>query len=143
MRYLLDTCVLSEVVKKKPNQDVIDWLDKQEETSLYLSVITFGELQKGISKLSHSRRRRKLEDWVGQSLAERFAGRILDVGFKVASRWGEDLWKSRKGRPQGAGPGRAIGSYSTRVWVDCCNREPKAFRGDECSLVQSFSNLAA
>jgi predicted nucleic acid-binding protein len=81
--------MLSELVKKKPNQNVLDWLDQQDETSLYLSVITFGELQKGISKLSHSRRRRKLEEWVDQSLAERFSGRILGVDLNVASRWGE------------------------------------------------------
>jgi predicted nucleic acid-binding protein len=96
VRYLLDTCVLSEVVKKKPNQIVADWLDQQDETSLYLSVITFGELQKGISKLAQSRRRRKLEEWVDQSLAERFAGRILNVDFKVASRWGEISGKAEK-----------------------------------------------
>ena len=89
MRYLLDTCVLSEVIKKKPDNTVVDWLDKQEETTLYLSVITFGELQKGISKLSQSRRKKELQDWVDQNLAIRFAGRILDVGHQVAVRWGD------------------------------------------------------
>jgi len=87
--YLLDTCVLSELVKKKPNGGVVEWLEQQEELSLYLSVITFGELQKGISKLVESRRRKKLQDWVDQDLASRFAGRILDVGRRVAARWGE------------------------------------------------------
>ena len=62
MRYLLDTCVLSESVKKNPNGGVIGWLKKQEELSLYLSVITFGELQKGVSKLIESRRRKKLQE---------------------------------------------------------------------------------
>jgi len=89
VRYLLDTNVLSEVVKKKPSRVVIDWLGRQQETSLYLSVITFGELQKGINKLAQSHRRKKLQDWVDQNLAERFAGRIFDVDIRVAVRWGE------------------------------------------------------
>jgi predicted nucleic acid-binding protein len=89
VRYLLDTNVLSEVIRKKPSRAVIDWLDRQEETSLYLSVITFGELQKGINKLAQSRRRKKLQDWVEKNLAERFEDRILDVDLRVAVRWGE------------------------------------------------------
>jgi len=89
VRYLLDTDVLSEAVKKKPKQAVIDWIDRQEETSLYLSVVTFGEFQKGISKLAHSRKRKRLQDWVDSDLAGRFAGRILDVDLRVAARWGE------------------------------------------------------
>jgi predicted nucleic acid-binding protein len=88
VRYLLDTNVLSEAIKKKPNQGVIDWLDSQEETSLYLSALTFGEVQKGISKLVHSPRRKRLQDWVDQELAGRFSGRILDVDLRVALRWG-------------------------------------------------------
>ena len=89
MRYLLDTCVLSESVKKNPNRGVIGWLKKQEELSLYLSVITFGELKKGVSKLIESRRRKKLQEWIDQELASRFAGRVLDVDLGVATRWGE------------------------------------------------------
>ncbi len=89
MRYLLDTCVLSESVKKNPNGGVIGWLKKQEELSLYLSVITFGELQKGVSKLIESRRRKKLQEWIDQELASRVAGRVLDVDLGVATRWGE------------------------------------------------------
>ena len=61
----------------------------QDETSLYLSVVTFGEIQKGISKLAHSRKRKRLQDWVDSDLAGRFAGRILDVDLRVAARWGE------------------------------------------------------
>ena len=89
MRYLLDTCVISEVIKKEPHQAVVSWLEKQDEISLYLSVITFGELQKGISKLGKTRRRQRLQDWVDQDLAARFAERILDVDRPIAARWGE------------------------------------------------------
>lgn len=89
MRYLLDTCVLSELVKPKPNSGVVRWMETAEELSLFLSVITFGELQKGISKLKESRRRKALQNWVDEELAGRFAGRILPIDRQVASRWGE------------------------------------------------------
>ena len=57
MRYLLDTCVLSEMTKKRPSTEVLTWLDAQEELTLFLSVITLGELQKGVSTLPTSRQR--------------------------------------------------------------------------------------
>jgi predicted nucleic acid-binding protein len=87
--YLLDTCVLSETMKKKPSSRVIRWLEKEDEDSLFLSVITFGELRKGISKLARDRRRKRLEKWVDEELAQRFFGRILPVDMEVARRWGE------------------------------------------------------
>ena len=61
MTYLLDTCLISELVAKQPNQKVLDWLDAQSPETLYLSVITMGEIAKGISKLTPSRRKEELE----------------------------------------------------------------------------------
>ncbi|MFN6563817.1 MAG: PIN domain-containing protein [Nostoc sp. ChiSLP01] len=54
MNYLLDTCLISELVAKQPNQQVLDWLDAQLPETLYLSVITIGEIAKGISKITAS-----------------------------------------------------------------------------------------
>lgn len=89
MRYLLDTCVISELVKKKPSRGVMQWLEQQEEHSLYLSVITFGELHKGIGRLQAGRKKRELLEWVEGQLSKRFTGRILEVDREVAARWGE------------------------------------------------------
>jgi toxin FitB len=88
VRYLLDTCVISEPTKKRPAGKVLTWLDVQEEMSLFLSVLTLGELHKGISKLPRSRRRSQLQQWVAQDLPRRFTGRILPVDQEVATRWG-------------------------------------------------------
>ncbi|WP_223805480.1 PIN domain-containing protein [Pseudanabaena sp. UWO310] len=60
MNYLLDTCLVSELVSKQPNQRVMDWLDAQDSNSLYLSVITIGEITKGITKLPASQRKKDL-----------------------------------------------------------------------------------
>lgn len=88
MKYLLDTCLLSELVKKKPNSGVVRWLDKADESALYLSSLTIGELQRGISKLPDNPRKETLQAWVNNDLASRFEGRILDIDTEVAKAWG-------------------------------------------------------
>ena len=88
MRYLLDTCVISEPTKKRPSRKALTWLDVQDEMSLFLSVLTLGELHKGISKLPRSRRKSQLHQWVEQDLPRRFTGRILPVDQEIAARWG-------------------------------------------------------
>nr|WP_322719572.1 PIN domain-containing protein [Nostoc sp. ChiQUE02]MDZ8232609.1 PIN domain-containing protein [Nostoc sp. ChiQUE02] len=79
MTYLLDTCVISELVAKQPNQQVLDWLDAQMPETLYLSVITIGEIAKGISKLTASKRKDSLLTWLNETLPNRFERRILSV----------------------------------------------------------------
>lgn len=64
MSYLLDTCIISELISKQPNQGVVTWIDTQLESELYLSVITFGEITKGIHKLPPSARRDDLTIWL-------------------------------------------------------------------------------
>lgn len=88
MRYLLDTCVVSEFARPQPNPNVLAWLGVREEQSLFLSVLTLGELQKGIEKLPSSRRRTALQEWLNQDMRERFAGRLLPVSEDIALTWG-------------------------------------------------------
>lgn len=88
MTFLIDTTVLSELVKKVPDERVVNWLDKQDEDSLYLSVLTLGELEKGISKLRASARQDRLRAWLTRDLTTRFADRLLPVDARVAARWG-------------------------------------------------------
>ena len=85
---LLDTCVLFELARPRPDAGVIAWLEAAGEASLYLSVVSLGELEKGIARLPASARRRRIEQWVRQDLAARFEGRLLDVDRAVAERWG-------------------------------------------------------
>ncbi|RZV38115.1 MAG: type II toxin-antitoxin system VapC family toxin [Candidatus Acidulodesulfobacterium acidiphilum] len=88
MGYLLDTCVISEIAKPKPNKDVILWLKENDEDNFYLSVLTFGELYKGISKLRDSKKKELLCDWVENELKNRFKNKILDINFIIAEIWG-------------------------------------------------------
>jgi len=88
VKYLLDTCLVSELVKKEPNPAVVSWLDEQDEQKLFLSVLNLGELQKGISKLPDGTKKEELQAWVALDLVERFTGRILEIDLETALCWG-------------------------------------------------------
>lgn len=90
MSWLLDTCVLSEYVRKAPAAGVIQWLDEQDETSLFLSVVSLGEIEKGILKLraTDPRRSQKLTAWLGK-IEQRFAGRILSLDAATLHAWAQ------------------------------------------------------
>lgn len=100
MNFLLDTCVISELVRATPNPAVTAWLAEAEEESLYLSVLTLGELEKGIARARDTTRRAKLSAWVRRDLARRFQDRILTVDAGVAERWGAMAGEAENsGRP--------------------------------------------
>lgn len=100
MSFLLDTAVVSELVRKSPSTAVLKWIDGQDEASLYLSVLTIGELEKGVARLPVSARRNRLLSWVRRDLVERFGGRLLPIDMRTAARWGSVTGESEKrGRP--------------------------------------------
>jgi toxin FitB len=86
--FLLDTNIVSELVKPKPEPRVTAWIDSTDETLLYLSVLTLGEIRKGIGLLRDASRRVVLEAWLDSDLILRFAERILPIDRAVADRWG-------------------------------------------------------
>jgi toxin FitB len=86
--FLLDTNCISELVRAHPSPAVVKWVDAANENLLHLSVLTLGEIRKGIAGLPASGRRTKLEIWVEVELKARFAGRILTIDDAVADRWG-------------------------------------------------------
>lgn len=91
MSYLLDTNVISEVRRKAPDPSVIEWFSKRPASTLYLSVLTLGELRKGIESVKDLDRRLALTDWLETDLSAFFKGRILPIDVKVADRWGKLL----------------------------------------------------
>ena len=97
MSYLLDTNVLSELRRKLPNPRVVHWFSQRPATTLYLSVLTLGEIRKGIEVLPDPARRLTLLDWLETRLPAFFAGRILPIDAAVADRWGRMV--AQAGRP--------------------------------------------
>jgi predicted nucleic acid-binding protein len=86
--FLLDTNCISEVVRTKPEPRVLDWMQAANESLLYLSVLTLGEIRKGVAGLPQGKRRTLLETWLELDLQARFAGRILFIDGAIADRWG-------------------------------------------------------
>jgi predicted nucleic acid-binding protein len=86
--FLLDTNVISELIRPKPDSKVTKWIDANDEELLFLSVLTLGEIRKGVVLLPRSARRTALEAWLLSDLPLRFSGRILNIDQEVADRWG-------------------------------------------------------
>ncbi len=98
--YLLDTNCVSELVSPKPNSNVVSWMEASDESLLFLSVLTLGEIRKGVTLLPQGRRRTRLETWLDVDLRARFAGRILPVDEDIAARWGSlTAGAKRRGQP--------------------------------------------
>lgn len=97
MSYLVDTNVLSELRRRDPDANVVRWLEGRPATTLYLSVLTLGELRKGIEALAEGARKRRLLDWLEVELPRFFAGRVLPIDERVADRWGYVV--AQAGRP--------------------------------------------
>lgn len=100
MNFLLDTNVVSEWVKPRPNVGLIRWLESADEDRLFLSVITVAELHYGVERLPSGMRRTKLERWLDFDLERRFEKRILGINHEIAVTWGNLVSETeRSGRP--------------------------------------------
>ncbi|OAI74861.1 recombinase, partial [Ralstonia solanacearum] len=84
MSYLIDTNVLSELRRKQPDARVLAWMQDRPRQSLYLSVLTLGEIRKGIERLDDAARRQHLIDWLETELPNYFLGRLLDIDAHTA-----------------------------------------------------------
>lgn len=103
MNYLLDTCLISELAKSKPDEEVVDWVLSENETGFYVSVLTFGELHKGIEKLPESKKKDELRSWIEDELKNRFQNRIIDIDMRVSILWGKiQCIAEKKGKPMPA-----------------------------------------
>jgi len=100
MSYLIDTNVLSELRRKQPDERVIAWMQDRPRQALFLSVLTLGEIRKGIERLGDLARRRKLLDWLEVELPNYFVGQMLTIDAHTADRWGRLM--ASAGRPLSA-----------------------------------------
>ena len=89
MRLLLDTNVLSEVMRPVPDARVLEWLDKLDEDRSFISVVTIAEIRRGVALMDNGRKRDALAEWLARDLPQRFAQRVLPVDEAVALAWGD------------------------------------------------------
>jgi toxin FitB len=95
--WLLDTNVLSETLRPVPNEQVMAWIEAADPEHLYVSVLTLGELRKGVLKLGTGRQRERLSNWLDTTLADWFGERVIAIDRAVADRWARLL--ADAGRP--------------------------------------------
>jgi predicted nucleic acid-binding protein len=126
--FLLDTNIPSELTKPYPEPSVVQWLDEADDDLLYISVVTLGEILKGISTLPESKHRRKLQEWLTETLRPWFEGRILPVSGPIAERWGVLAGKCKlKGRPLKVEDG-LIAATALEHGLTVVTRNEKAFQ---------------
>ena len=88
MNYILDTNIISELISKKPNFKVLDFIQSLDERKVYLSVITIGEIKTGIEKLDNGSKKDDLTSWLNSDLIQRFKNKIVDIDIEVMIAWG-------------------------------------------------------
>lgn len=99
MSYLLDTNVVSELVRAKPDATVLKWFDAVPDQALHISVLTLGEIRKGVELLKNGARKEKLRLWLELELTSWLEGRLLPVSVPVADRWGRLLAEANRPVP--------------------------------------------
>ncbi len=100
MNYLLDTNVLCEPTRPKPDPGVLEWLTRADEDRLFISAVTLAEVQRGVSRLPQGARRERIQRWLEGDVVDRFGERILPVDGAVGVQWGQIMAKAEaQGRP--------------------------------------------
>src|SRR5689334_10471500 len=99
MSYLLDTNVISELVRPKPNKNVLAWFKDIPNEALHLSVLSLGEIRKGIETLRDHDRKEKLRLWLENDLPHWFRDRLLNINQQVADRWGRLQFEMKRSIP--------------------------------------------
>ena len=114
MRYLLDTNFISEIIRPAPNHAIVNWVRAADQSSLCVSVITFGELRRGVELLGAGRKRRVLEQWFSHELTDWFEDRVLPVDRIIAEQYGK-LGAESKRKGWGLEPADALIAATAQV----------------------------
>jgi len=100
MTFLVDTNVISEWVKPRPDEGVVAWMGDVDEDRVFISVISLAELRHGVERMPSGARRRRLDEWLKEELPQRFEGRVLLIDRAVAEAWGRIVARRETaGRP--------------------------------------------
>ncbi len=139
MNYLLDTCVISEIVKPAPSSRVIMWINSIPSERLFLCSLTIGEIRKGLTKLPESKKKERLTDWLN-TLLENYQDRIHSIDITVAENWGVMQGKAEKeGMPMSSIDSLiAATSYTHNLILVTRNEED--FQASKLSIINPWND---
>ena len=141
MKYLLDTNIISELISKNPNREVVNYIQNLNENKLYLSVITIGEIKSGIEKLDNNTKKEKLSNWLHDELLVRFENRIINLDVDIMLEWGEinqNLKNIGKCLPV---MDSLIGAICSAKGFVLLTRNKKDFKNLEINIINPFDEL--
>ena len=134
MAFLLDTNVVSETIRPRPDKTVLDWIEAQAPTDLFLAAQTIGELVRGARKVKEQARRERFKRWIEQDLARQFDGRVLPFDGRTAAVWGRLMGDGdRAGRPPAAADAQ-IAAVAIQHDLIIVTRNVKDFRNFDIQL---------
>ena len=142
MRYLIDTCVLSELVKPAPEPAVLKWMGARQDRELFTSAMTLAELQRGIEKLPASRRRTELSDWL-QQLEASWEDRVLPFTRETGHYWAQMVAKAEAAGQSMAAFDSIIAATALEHGLALVTRNVKDFVKAPVVLVNPWSDAAA
>ena len=142
MPFLLDTSIVRESVKPKPEERVLAWLEAQTPSELFLAAQTIGELVRGARKVKQKARREQFERWIEQNLAEQFEGRVLPFDAPAAVLWGRLMGDGdRRGRTPAAADAQ-IAAVAIHHDLTLVTRNVKDFERLNVNLLNPWHKMA-
>ena len=139
MAYLIDTNVISETFKPRPERLVVDWIGRQIANDLFLASISLGEVVRGVQRMRDRARRERFQRWIDYDLAAQFQGRILPFDREAAVIWGEIMGDGdRAGRPKPMADAQ-IAAAARRHGLTLVTRNIRAFVGMEVVLLDPWA----
>lgn len=140
MNYLLDTCVISELVRPTPDENVVNWLNQTPNERLFLSVITIGEIRKGVTRLPDSNKKYRLINWLN-TLLENYESRIFPISLTVAETWGNiQAHAETKGTPL-ASVDSLIAAVALTHNLIIVTRNESDFTASNVTILNPWKNL--
>ena len=138
MRLLLDTNVLSEVTKPRPNEDVLTWLHELDEDRTFISIVSIAEIRRGVALMDKGRKQEALDKWLTDDLPQRFENRIIPVERLVARAWGDLMALAKRSGRGLASMDGMIAATAVAHQLSLATRNTKDFEGLGINIIDPW-----
>jgi predicted nucleic acid-binding protein len=138
MSLLLDTNVLSEVTKPRPNEDVLTWLHELDEDRTFISIVSIAEIRRGVALMDKGRKQEALDKWLTDDLPQRFENRIIPVEGLVARAWGDLMALAKRSGRGLASMDGMIAATAVAHQLSLATRNTKDFEGLGINIIDPW-----